>query len=287
MAMTAGGLAVSLPTRGAVWMVDAETMNVLGEVRLKHANHLAATPTSVHVYAIGQVQAIGFDPKAREINHAIRFNEEGSLPGAADRFNNRLASFEMHPDGKHLFTAYGRAMGLHQFAITPTGIEYKTAVPIGRRRNDVPLFISPDGGLLAMPGSKTMVVFDAHRPDIGRLEIKGYADLSACTFDAAAGRIAASAMVQHRLHLNLYTTTGDLETSFSLRGVGKKIHRLEALPMGQRYLLWSNNGIWISDIQHERIKAVIPEERLWNYEQLKEDERLKREAEERRRNPLF
>jgi hypothetical protein len=259
MVLTAGGLALSFPGRSAVWMIDPDQMTVLGEVPLKFANHLAATPTSERVYAIGHTQAIGFDPKTLQIDRSLHFNEQGVLAGAQHFFNNRIHSFAMHPDNEHLYTAYGAGMGLHRFSITPTGIRYVSSASAKPRSDFSTLAISHDGKWMTMPHSGPTYVFETNETNTARLRLTADGSITACQFDPATGKIVAAVKTRsNNLHLNVYTSTGELDRTYWLLLSGIEITRIEALPVGQRYIVWTEYGMRVIDLLTERITAQIP-----------------------------
>ncbi|MEM9347522.1 MAG: hypothetical protein AAGB26_12980 [Planctomycetota bacterium] len=240
-------------------MIDPQAMTVLGEVPLQHATQLAGTPTSERVYAIGSTQAIGFDPHTLEVDRALHFNEQGVLEGAQHFFHNAVHAFRMHPDNKHLFTTFGPGMGLHRFAIESAGIRYLSSSAARPNDDYSSLAMSHDGMWVAMPFSSTAYVFDANDPETARLAITSEEGISACQFDPVNGKVVAAARIRGGNQvLNIYASTGELDRSYRVPKSSAEICRIEALPIGQRYLVWTGSVIRVLDLQPERILAEIP-----------------------------
>lgn len=261
MVLTASGLALSFPGRSAVWMIDPQQMTVQGEVPLQFATHLAATPTSERVYAIGYTQAIGFDPHTRQIDRSLHFNEQGVLEGAQHFINNRIHGFVMHSDNEHFYTAYGAGMALHRFAITPTEVRYESSAAAHPRSDFSTLAMSQNGKWIMMPYSGPAYVFETNEASTARLRLTADGSITACQFDPTSGKIVAAVYTRSEsLHLNLYTPTGELDRTYWLLMSDIEICRIEALPVGQRYLIWTEYGVRVIDLLNDRIKAQIPEQ---------------------------
>ena len=264
MELTANGLALSFPARGKIWMIDPQTLKVTGEIAMQHPTHLAATATSEHVFAIGHQQAIAFRPDTLEVEKTIPFTRHGRLEGSENTFNNGVLTFTMHPDQQTLLTCTsGSNYGIHRFAITETGIEFVDSARATPKRGYSPMVLSPDGQLLAVPQPMygpgmhpRLYVKDANDPKRTKLVIKADARFLACGFDTTTGKIVA---VGENKRVYVFNSIGELEKKYGRADLGN-VDRITPLPAGDRYLIWSDTGMWIEDLNPAHLKAVIPEQ---------------------------
>lgn len=271
MELTANGLALSFPSRNKIWMIDPQTLNVTSEVAMKHPTHLAATATSQHVFAIGHEQAIAFRPDTLKLGKTVPFTRDGRLEGFENLFHNGVLTLTMHPDGKHLLTCTrGSNVGIHRFAITETGIEHVDSARATPKGGYSPMVISRDGQLLGVPfpmygpGMHTrLLVQDGSNPKVTKLAIKADARFSACGFDTTTGKIVA---VGENSMIYVFNSAGELEKKYRRADIGY-VYRITPLPTGDRYLIWSDKGMWIEDLKPERLKAAIPDQHHWLPEQ--------------------
>ncbi|MEM9347524.1 MAG: hypothetical protein AAGB26_12990 [Planctomycetota bacterium] len=265
IAFTVGGLSVSFPSRNKIWMIDPESMNVLGEVEIDRPTHLAATPTSPRVYAIGFEEAIAFDPKTLSVVWTSKGSQVNKNSTLARRLTNKALSFVMHPNGERLMTGshYSSSTAdVHQFIANESDVEYLASGRAKPIREYPSLVVHPDGHWLAVPqlviprkeDHQTLALLDANNLKNPSLVIRTDDHITACNFDAVRGQIVAAVGTNH---LYTYSMAGEPIEQYHFEGLGEVI-RLTAFMMGGRYFTWSNKGMWVIDLDPDRIKADVP-----------------------------
>lgn len=269
MELTAGGLALSFTGRNKIWMIDPQTFSVSGEIEIERPTHLAATAASQRVYAVGQKRAIAFDLATYKIGWSGMHNRSGQNPVLARRLTSKINSLVMHPDGERLITGSTSNFGVHQFATASSSVEYLASGQATPIRAYPSMAVHPEGRWLAVPQKvtrkeslQTLALLDANNlKNLGPL-IRADGHITACDFDVVRDEIVVAVGTNQ---LCTYTMAGERAKQYEFEDHGKVI-RLAAFPIGGRYFMWSNKGMWVIDLDPDRIMAAIPEAHYWRQE---------------------
>jgi len=260
VAMSSAGLVVGLHHLGRIWVIDPDTLAVRYELRLQYVEQVAASPALSTAWAIGKKEAIAFDVETGVVLNRVSVENSPSLSrDMRGRFGSGLYSFRVTADGRYAYTANRK---LHQFAVDGTTLTYIGSTPGLSSGHMSQMSMSRDGQWLARPaggglaqGPYAIPLFRADELNEPALIIQTGAYPEAVDWDLTTGKIISQCSGE----MLIFSPRGRIEQRLAQAGRGD-VYQIAALPIGNRFILWTSDAIAIWDLETGRLAELLAEQ---------------------------
>ncbi|MEM9347525.1 MAG: hypothetical protein AAGB26_12995 [Planctomycetota bacterium] len=252
IAMSATGLVAALPNTGSVWAIDADTLAVRYEIELAGATRVAASPRLGLAFAVGETEAIAFNVRSGEVLY------RQPLGNVKDYLNRNVYGFHITPDGKHAYIANRNAV--HKFkVIDGVRMVYEGKTADINSSNTQMMSMSRDGNWVALSagggirrGGYAIGLFNTDKLDTPSLILQTGAYPGCVEWDLKTGNIFAN---NHDELLVCNPRGHPIKTIARMRG--NRCQQIISLPIGDRFIMWTEQNISIWDLQPGRLRELI------------------------------
>jgi hypothetical protein len=259
VAMSAGGLVAALPNNGVVWGIDPETLAVRYEIELTGATRVASSPALGMAFAVGETEAIAFDAETGEVHYREKLlaGSNRQYPGN-QAINKNAYGFHITPDGQYAYSATGKAV--HQFKIVD-GVRmiYQGKTADINSSNTQMMSMSRDGSWVSLSAGGglrragyAIGLFETDRLDTPSMILQTGAYPGCVEWDLTTGNILANNFEE----LLVCSPRGQPIKTLKRRR-GSRCQQIVALPIGDRFILWTEHKIAIWDLQPGRLHDLI------------------------------
>ena len=250
IAWTQEGLLVSVPSLLALWILDAETLEVKKEIPVDSVDRVAASTTQTIAYAASEKGLHVVD-----LRHArpLYFVDAMRLPGArithVRTWNGQIYALWASHDGKYLFA---QTVGqIHRLRIENDHLFLEESTDLLATMGMATYFCSSsDQNWLALPSDQYRVganpgiaIYDRQKLDRYHLGIETGGSPLTVGFDPQTGNIYAP--VDNKFHI-FGQRGGKIRT---LESPLTSVRRILVHPASERVFVWSEQGLTVLDVK--------------------------------------
>ena len=266
MSISSAGVVLALPTPGAVWVVDPNSLMVRRAIPMPGVRLVAGSPAVPIGFAVDRAAApIGsavhraakqaggpsggeeitmIDFKKGRLLHRLRSTYD-NFPLVIENqniFGDRLLAIRMSDDGKYFFTGGRKIM---RFRLEGEDLVYEESSRDLQNGHTTHFVVSADAKLAAMPTgagnanglSYGTAVLDALHLGDQKVALENGAYPCAIGFDTKTGNIYSP----NHDGMNIFNARG--EKPLHIKNVGRDPHRIAVHPEGGCFALWSENAV--------------------------------------------